>query len=415
MKNNNELNDSGRVIKGDCLEILASLPDESVDLVYVDPPFFTQKVQKLLNKENNLTTYEDIWKNKDEYCSWIRMLLIRLHNVLKETGAVYFHCDWRTTHWVRNLLDDVFSCRNFRNEIIWIYRRWSAASNALQRSHQTICFYSKSDRHKISNIFEDYSPMTNPDQNWQGRARDSHGRSIYKKDRDGNIEAYGKQKKGVPLRDVWDIPYLNPNAKERVGYPTQKPVELLERIIKISSEAGDTVLDPCCGSGTALVAAKLSGRKYIGIDISEPAISVTKQRLKNPTVSRSYVTSNGRESCSKWIYGDNDRKRAIFSVIRAKPVYRNKNLDGFLNLSFSNEVAGIKILDNTADIITSTEGFFNAIRKRNYKYGVVIKTNSFIQQNLFSEDLPVYTNILYIDGSEVERIEDKLLDFINPN
>ncbi|MDM8522317.1 site-specific DNA-methyltransferase [Desulfococcaceae bacterium HSG8] len=408
IKNYQDDSISGRVINDDCLITLDSIPEDSIDLVYVDPPFFTQGKQKILNKNNEITAYDDIWDNKDHYMIWVKNLLIKLHKVLKETGSVYFHCDWRTSHWIRQLLDEVFFYKNFRNEIIWTYKRWSTSSNSLQKSHQSIYFYSKTNNHKINIIYENYSSMTNLDQNWQGRGRDCHGRSIYKKKENGETESYGKQKKGVPLRDVWDIPYLNPKAKERVGYPNQKPFELLERIIRISSAEGDTVLDPCCGSGTTLVAAKLLGRKYIGIDISESAINITKQRLKNPVVSRSCVTLNGRKSYSKWIYGNNKRKKEIFSKINAKPVYRNKHLDGFLNHSFNDEVVGIKILDNIENITESTEGFKKAIRKRNCKYGVIIKNGSSIQQNLFSDELPNCDNIVYINYGEIGLIEEKL-------
>jgi site-specific DNA-methyltransferase (adenine-specific) len=400
--------EGGQVIHGDCLSVLDSVPESTVDLVYADPPFFTQEKQQLLNKNNEIVSYDDLWENKDHYMKWVKNLLIKVHKVLKATGAVYFHCDWRTSHWIRYLLDEVFSYKNFRNEIIWTYKRWSTFSNSLQKSHQSIYFYSKTDQHQLNRIYEDYSSMTNLDQNWQGRGRDAYGRSIYKKNGNGETESYGKQKKGVPLRDVWDIPYLNPKAKERVGYPNQKPFELLERIIRLSSAEGDTVLDPCCGSGTALVAAKILGRKYIGIDISESAVHITAQRLKKPVVSRSCVTRNGRKSYSKWIYGNDKQKKTIFSKMNAKPVYRNKYLDGFLNHSLNDEVVGIKVLDDTSCSTEIIEGFQKAIRKRDCKYGIVIKNGSCVQQNLFSNELPDYENILYINDNEIGLLEEKL-------
>ncbi len=142
----------------------------------------------------------------------------------------------------------------------------------------TIYYYIKSHTYTFNTLQEDYSPSTNVDQILQERARDQHGKSIYKRRQSGEVIAKGI-KKG-PLGDVWDIPYLNPKAKERVGYPTQKPLLLLERIIQIASHEGDIILDPFCGSGTTLIAATLNRRKAIGIDVSEKAIQLTKGRLK---------------------------------------------------------------------------------------------------------------------------------------
>jgi site-specific DNA-methyltransferase (adenine-specific) len=129
----------------------------------------------------------------------------------------------------------VFGPANFRNEIIWSYRRWTNSTDFLQRSHQSIYFYAKSKETKINQLTEPYSPTTNLDQIWQKRTRSEDGKSITKRDANGDYEPLNRAKSGVPLRDVWDIPYLNPTAKERVGYPTQKPVELLERIVLLST------------------------------------------------------------------------------------------------------------------------------------------------------------------------------------
>src|SRR6266576_7316412 len=130
-------------------------------------------------------------------------------------------------------------------------------------------------------LYTDYSPITNIDQILQERERDENGKSAYKKDGEGKV-VLGKEKKGVPLSNVWEIPYLNPKATERAGYPTQKPVLLLEQIIEIATDKGDVVLDPMCGSGTSLVAAALLERHWIGIDTEPKAIELTKARLDKP-------------------------------------------------------------------------------------------------------------------------------------
>lgn len=165
----------------------------------------------------------------------------------------------------------------------------------LLSSHQTIYFYSKTEDFKFNTIFTDYSPTTNIDQILQDRVRDENGKSVYKRDEEGQV-IQGKEKKGVPLTDVWNIPYLNPKAKERTGYPTQKPILLLEQIIKIVTDENDTVFDPFCGSGTTLVAAKILKRKFIGIDISSDAISLTNQRLEQPVRTDSLLLQKGKKN-----------------------------------------------------------------------------------------------------------------------
>ena len=137
-----------------------------------------------------------------------------------------------------------------------------------------------------------------------------------------------EEKKGVPLSDVWEIPYLNPKAKERVGYPTQKHLLLIERIIKLVTDKGDTVLDPFCGSGTTLVAAQLMKRRYIGIDQSKSAIELSKQRLNNPIKTESNLLKKGKRA---YIHQD-PKIMKLLSHLHITPVPRNKGIDGFLKV-----------------------------------------------------------------------------------
>ena len=141
------------------------------------------------------------------------------------------------------VLDEIFGVANFQSEIIWTYKRWSNSKKGLLNNHQSIFFYSKTKNFKFNTIYTDYSETTNVDQILQDRIRDEKGKSRYKVDENGRV-VMGKAKKGVPLSDVWEIPYLNPKAKERVGYPTQKPIILLEQIIKLVTDENDVVLDP---------------------------------------------------------------------------------------------------------------------------------------------------------------------------
>lgn len=157
-----------------------------------------------------------------DYKHFIKERLQECRRVLKNIGIIFVHCDSSASHHIRSLLDEVFGAENFQSEIIWTYRRWSNAKRGLLNAHQTIYFYSKSDTYKFNTLYTDYSPTTNIDQILQERERDEHGKSVYKRDSQGNV-VLGREKKGVPLSNVWEIPYLNPKAAERTGYPTQKP------------------------------------------------------------------------------------------------------------------------------------------------------------------------------------------------
>jgi site-specific DNA-methyltransferase (adenine-specific) len=198
-----------------------------VDLAYLDPPFFTQKTQKLKTRDNSKAyQFHDSWNSIDAYRAFLQERIAECARVLKETGSIFLHCDRSASHHIRLVLDDVFGVFNFRSEIIWHYRRWSNAKRGLLNAHQTIYFYSKTDQYKLNKIFTDYSPITNIEQILQDRERDESGKAVYKTDGNGQVIS-GKFKKGVPLTDVWELPYLNPKAAERVGYPTQKPILLL--------------------------------------------------------------------------------------------------------------------------------------------------------------------------------------------
>ena len=162
--------------------------------------------------------------------------------------------------------------------------------------------------------------------------RDNRGKAIYKHDDNGEV-ILSREKKGVPMSDVWEIPFLNPKAKERVGYPTQKPIELLERIIRISTDVGDIVLDPFCGSGTTMVAAELINRKGIGIDISQDAVILSENRLKNPCKTESRLLKLGIESYKT----KSDFDRTILNQLDCDIVQRNRGIDGFLK-KFSDNI-----------------------------------------------------------------------------
>ncbi len=321
----------------DCLQVLAGMADESVDLIYLDPPFFSQKVQTLTNSRGEKFSFADCWDSRGSYLEYMRLRLVALRRVLKRSGSLFLHCDSSASAYLRLLLDEIFGEQNFRSEIIWTYRRWSNSKKGLLSAHQTIYFYSKTESFKFNQQYMDYSAATNLDQILQQRTR-LNGKAVYKTDDLGQI-VQGAVKKGVPLSDVWDIPFLNPKARERTGYPTQKPLTLLDRIISIASDPGDVVLDPFCGSGTAVVSAMLSGRQGIGIDLNPEAVRITKERLDNPFKSESALLQKGRESYFV-------KKNPIYDCLKlfdCRLVQRNRGIDAILNQFYDGRPVALKV------------------------------------------------------------------------
>ncbi|AMV37218.1 DNA methyltransferase [Planctomyces sp. SH-PL62] len=318
--------DSPSVLLGDCLAHLKGMASGVVGLAYLDPPFQTGRVHRL-SARDRVTAYEfdDVWESPQAYESFLLARLVEVRRVLTETGSLFFHCGRDAGHVARGLLDRVFGPERFRSEIIWHYRRWSSGASSLLPAHQTIHYYTKTDSYVFNPIWEAYSPATNVDQLLQRRRRDASQKAIYDRDEEGRPVPSGP-KRGVPLGDVWDLPYLNPKARERTGYPTQKPLALLERIIALASRPGDLVLDPFCGSGTTLVAAAALGRRAIGIDRSEPAVELARARLERPVRSRSRLLERGREA-----YRTADPvSLALLAGLDCAPVQRNGGIDAIL-------------------------------------------------------------------------------------
>lgn len=302
-----------------------------MNLAYLDPPFFTQKVHSLAPRDRSREfSFDDLWSSQKAYATFLFERLCEIRRVLADDGSVFFHCDRNAVHLVRALLDEVFGSQNFRSEIIWHYRRWSNSQRGLLPAHQTILYYTQSDDYTFNEVWTEYSPATNVDQILQRRSRDDSNKSVYARDEQGNVISNGA-KRGVPLGDVWDIPFLNPKAKERTGYPTQKPLLLMERIISLVTKEGDCVLDPFCGSGTTLVAAQLLNRTAIGIDLSEDAVELVKKRLAEPTMSQSRLLDVGREAYRN----ADDNALAILQGVDFVPVQRNAGIDAILKQDFA--------------------------------------------------------------------------------
>ena len=298
---------------GDNLEIIAEkIPDESFDLIYLDPPFNSNRNYNVLFKEGKVDSsaqihaFEDTWEWTDatvglfedlkdnpnpkisilinslyEFMKDTPMMaylvnmtarLIPLRRVLKSTGSIYLHCDPTASHYLKIIMDVIFEKTNFRNEIIWCYRGGGVPKNDFANRHDVILRYSKTDHYyfDVDSVRIPYSDESL--ERLQYKARAFRGEKIY--------DAYEPNKLGKHPEDWWEIQPIMPSSKERLGYPTQKPEALLERIIKSSTKEGDWILDPFCGCGTTVAVAEKLKRNWVGIDISMLAINVITKRMK---------------------------------------------------------------------------------------------------------------------------------------
>jgi DNA modification methylase len=300
-----------KLFYGDCLDILRNrdqngnkyIKDESVDLIYLDPPFNSDRVYNVIFKEPNgraaasqIKGFDDTWTWNDDvareyedikevggkvadtmvglekilgYCNMFAYLvmmasrLVEMKRVLKPTGLLYLHCDHTAGHYIKILLDGIFGTNNFRNEIVWCYAGGGIPKKDFPRKHDTIFRYSKSSNYHYKPEMRDYKPQP---KSLQRSSLISGGK--------------GYKKEGTPVNDWWsDLPKLTSYKGEWLGYPTQKPEDLLERIVKTSSKPGDVVMDPFCGCGTTIDVADQLDRRWIGIDITHIAITVMKNRL----------------------------------------------------------------------------------------------------------------------------------------
>ena len=364
------------IVCGDALAELVSLPSGSVNLVYLDPPFFSQKSHGLTSRTTGHSySFDDKFDSLEDYLSLLVPVLREARRILAEDGAIFLHCDRYASHHLRVEMDKIFGVENFQSEIIWTYRRWSNSKKGLLNSHQNIYFYSKSDAFKFNQIFTGYSLSTNVDQILQERTRNVLGRCAYKRNESGEV-VLAKEKKGVPLSDVWNIPYLNPKARERCGYPTQKPVALLQRIIELVTDKGDTVVDPFCGSGTTCVAAKALSRHFYGIDKSEDAVQLARERLDEMVITESQVLSSGIESFS----AKDEFQSSVLASLDAIPVQRNKGIDGFIRKG--GRLIPVKIQRESETIDDAIAYIEHASRGKAFAAKIVIQTN--FRHSLFS-------------------------------
>lgn len=282
-----------KIFWGDNLQVMSHLLKEyrgQIDLIYIDPPFDSKAdykkkidVKGVGKAESDSSTFEekqygDIWTN-DEYLQFMYERLILLRELLSERGSIYLHCDWHRSAYLRLLLDEVFGANNFRNEIVWSYFGFKrATSKKFPQKHDVIYSYTKSPDYIWNVQYKPHSP-----EYIKRFKKDANGR-LYRDDVNptggGTRIIYLDEVEGDIVDSVWtDIPPVNPVAKERQNYPTQKPEALIERIIKSSTNPGDLVFDCFMGSGTTQAVAMKLGRRFIGADINLGAIQTTTKRL----------------------------------------------------------------------------------------------------------------------------------------
>ena len=290
------------VICGDCLDWLEDVPPASVDICYIDPPFFSNKNYEIIwGNGYERRSFEDRWKGGiNAYIEWMEKRVKLIHSCLKDTGSIFLHCDWRASHRLRVMLDEVFGEKNFVNEIVWCYTGPSNSKNFFPRKHDIILFYSK--KHVNFNCESVRIPYSNPKTFTMGGsgslARKNKPKTTYKT---GLEEALAR---GKIVEDYWiDIPSLSV-SKERIGYKTQKPEALLERVIQCSTNEDDIVLDCFAGGGTtAVVAAKLN-RKFIVGDVSPVAVRVISDRLNEIADDPKFEVLNVPRTAAEWLEMD---------------------------------------------------------------------------------------------------------------
>ncbi len=266
---------SNRIIWGDNLAVMRSLPDESLDLIYIDPPFFSgRNYNCIFGDDDEIRSFKDIWDGGlPTYLAWLNARLWEMKRLLKSDGSLFVHLDWHACHYVKVELDKIFGYDNLVDDIAWCYSGSNNTKKTLPKKHDTILHYSKSAKYKFN-----YKEILVAPRSTARYYVDENGRKYTKKD--GKIY-YCKNEGKIP-EDYWvDIQRLHHISNERIGYPTQKPEELIERIVKMASDPGDVVADFFSGGGTTLAVAEKLGRKWIGCDISRIAVSVARDRLQS--------------------------------------------------------------------------------------------------------------------------------------
>ena len=297
--------ETGLIHHGDNLDVLPRFPDDCIDLIYVDPPFHTNRVRRAKGagtanavkanvcKANagKANAFDDRFDSVRAYIDFMRPRCEQLARVLKPTGSLYHHCDHHAVHYIKVMLDEIFGEASFINEIIWVYESGGRARRHFHRKHDTLLLYAPGaargnytfNAAAVATPRNQCPTCAAPREQWNHLKKhtDQDGRTYRTIRSNGKLYRYYDDAPTTPS-DVWHINHLQQKDPQRTNYPTQKPLALLDRIIKASSNESDIILDPFTGSGTTLQAAKNLDRQWIGIDQSQDAVAITRQRLATP-------------------------------------------------------------------------------------------------------------------------------------
>ena len=437
---------------GDNLNVLKVLTEKDpfIDLIYIDPPFNSKRNYNILytdlikNEENGKKTtalkeaFKDTWSNvelskelrelqhlenrklynflqsnrdifTDAQMSYLTMMSLRIyymHRILKDTGSFYLHCDPTMSHYLKILLDMIFGGKNFRNEIIWCYDRWEADSKNFQTMHDIILRYSKTNNYTFNVLIEvdkkrrktlERGYTTNLLKNgkrqliiYKGSENKENIKKLIKKPKFDKI--IYKEPMGRPLKDHWLIDIIHPKAKERLGYPTQKPEALLERIIKASSNEGDVVADFFCGCGTTVTVAEKLNRRWIGVDISHLAIGLIEEKRLKPLKSKYDMEGFPSDISGAENLAHQDRFKFEQWVVEYKlQGHQTKKTgdggyDGFvvLDLGAKNLEILIEVKSGNCGIKNLRE-FENVIEKQNSDMGIFICFKKHVTKGMLKE------------------------------
>ena len=452
------------LICGDNLKALDDLKKKGIqaDLIYLDPPFFSNRHYEVVwGDEAEVRSFKDRWAGGiNVYIEWMKERVAKMYDVLKETGSFYLHCDWHASHYLKVMLDEVFEYRNFRNEIVWkrSHSR-SSISKIFRRAHDVILFYTKGDDYIYNMQYRELSeasrriyskkdergtyrlvpllvsgrrngetgkPWRGIDPNKRGKEGlhwvtlhknleeyDKKGLVVWPKKPGGapNLKYYLKDNLGVPANDLWDdIPIIQSSSSESMGYPTQKPESLLDRIIKTSSNKASVVLDPYCGCGTAMIEAHKQGRKWIGIDISPTAISLIEKRLEKVGAykSKDFDTIGMPTTLSElkalepfefqnWIINEMKAKQS-------KKLVADMGLNGYYDKTIFTDSAGIQVKQSEKVGRNVVDNFETALRRGKYEKGFIVA---------FSFTKGTHEEVARVKGKGLEikliKVEDLLL------
>ncbi|MEK7120529.1 MAG: DNA methyltransferase [Patescibacteria group bacterium] len=385
-----------KLILGDNLDILKTLKDESIDLIYIDPPFFSNRnYEVIFGDEAEIRSFEDRWEGGvNVYVEWMKERVTELYRVLKPTGSFYLHCAWHASHHLRVMLDEVFGAKHFQNEIIWAYRTGGATQKRWSRKHDNIYFYTKTDN---------YTFNSQKEKSYMVEGSGENPKQTYYEDKGGRYTL-------VNAKDWWEIGMMATSSKERLGYPTQKPEALLEKIIKASSNKDDIVLDSFCGCGTSVAVAQKLNRHWIGIDISPTAIKLVERRLNTLGARKdTYITINTPTTDDDLrAFKPFEFQNWVIDELQAKHSKQNvgdMGLDGYFEKDLWHDEAGVQVKQSDGVGRNVVDNFETALKRGGYKKGYIVAFS--FSKGAFEEVARVKKDDLDIKLIKVSELLDK--------